>query len=186
MRPATGVKPLGRAGLADSSAREIVQKPRTGAAPSCRSPFGSGSEVSSATSFKIAFSNSASANSFFRRAFSPSSSFNRSASSVFIPQYWDIHRAHVDSAIENCRQTSSTVISPARSFWPSASFRMICSGVYVDETSAILSAHITMTQTIKAPRHLAHFQGPSALRPIPAPHRQGALVTHPILSKKLL
>ena len=92
-------------------------------------PAGTSIGASDATSLRIAFSSSASTRSFFKRTFSPSSSLRRLSSSAFMPPYWDNHRAHVDSAIPNWRQTSSTDMSPAKSFWPSASFRMICSGV---------------------------------------------------------
>ena len=77
----------------------------------------------------MALSSSASANSFFNSTLSTSSSFNRFASSDFMPPYWASQRAHVDSAIPNWRHTSSTLSPDAKSFWPSASLEMICSGV---------------------------------------------------------
>lgn len=51
------------------------------------------------------------------------------ASSAFIPSYWDIQRDQVDSAVANSRQTSSTVMPPTISLWPSVSLRTICSDV---------------------------------------------------------
>src|SRR5690606_35339414 len=72
---------------------------------------------------------SASARSFFRREFSPSSSFRRFASLAFMPPYWATQRCHVESAISRCLQTSSRSVPAPRSLWPSASFRMIWSGV---------------------------------------------------------
>jgi hypothetical protein len=62
---------------------------------------GRGQKFPQASSFSIDLSSSASASSFFSRAFSPSSSLRRLASLAFMPPYWASHRCYVDSAI--CR-----------------------------------------------------------------------------------
>jgi len=50
------------------------------------------------------------------------------ASSAFIPRYWFRQRCQICSEISKCLETSSTVSPSARSFSPSASLRIICSG----------------------------------------------------------
>src|SRR5271154_2305766 len=69
------------------------------------------------------------ATSFLRRWFSFSSSLRRLASSAFIPPYWLRQRCQVCSEISRCLETSSIVLPSARSFSPSASLRITCSGV---------------------------------------------------------
>src|SRR5690606_38161633 len=124
------IEALGGSVLADHPARPALRDPEPPAQHlhSCASPV-RGQKFPSASSLSIALSSSASARSFFRRAFSPSSSFRRLASLAFMPPYWATQRCHVESAICRCRQTWSSSVPPARSLLPSASFRMIWSGV---------------------------------------------------------
>ena len=94
------VETLGPTDAGRQPCRLAVRRPRTdrgSIATALRLRFGVRS--SSAISLSIDLSSSASANSFFRRAFSPSSSLSRLASLVFIPPYWASQRCHVDSAI---------------------------------------------------------------------------------------
>src|ERR1700679_3323101 len=88
-----------------------------------------GQKFPSASSLSIALSSSDSASSFFSRVFSTSSSLRRLASLAFMPPYWASQRCQVDSAIWRCRHTSSSSAPPAKSLLPSASLRMIWSGV---------------------------------------------------------
>src|SRR5690606_39139225 len=125
-----GLEALGRAVLTDDPAGMSLGDPEPIAQHlhRCTSPV-RGQKFPSASSLSIALSSSASARSFFSRAFSPSSSLSRFASLAFMPPYWATQRCQVDSAICRCRQTSSSSVPPARSLWPSASLRMIWSGV---------------------------------------------------------
>src|SRR5690606_32743412 len=121
---------LGGAVLADHRAcssfgdPEPIAQHHHRAAPTVR-----GQKFPSAISLSIALSSSASARSFFRRVFSTSSSLSRFASLAFMPPYWATHRCQVDSAIWRCRHTSSRSAPPASNLLPSASLRMIWSGV---------------------------------------------------------
>src|SRR5271157_1344985 len=88
-----------------------------------------GQKFPSASSLSIDLSSSASARSFLSRWFSFSSSLRRLASSAFMPPYWFRQRCQVCSEISRCLETSSIVLPSARSFSPSASLRITCSGV---------------------------------------------------------
>lgn len=120
------VQALGGAVLSDHPTRSTLGDPEPfpqhldGAAAT-----GRGQKFPSASSLSIDLSSSASASSFFSRAFSPSSSRSRFASLAFMPPYWASQRCHVDSATSRCRHTSSNDCPPASCLWPSASLRMI-------------------------------------------------------------
>src|SRR4030095_54136 len=117
------------------------------------------------SSLSIALSSSASANSFFSRTFSPSSSLSRLASFALRPPYWATQRCQVDSAISRCRHTSSSSPPPAKSLLPSASLRMIWSGVcrrrvmgaVLLPQSGATDSHTTWTTTKGSP-HLRHAE----------------------------
>src|SRR5690606_38189943 len=118
--------PLGGAVLAHDSTRAAFGDPEPVTQHAhCTPSTVRGQKFPSAISRSIDLSSSASARSFLRRAFSPSSSLSRFASLAFMPPYWATQRCQVDSAICRCRQTSSSSVPPARSLWPSASLRMI-------------------------------------------------------------
>src|SRR5665213_2560338 len=76
----------------------------------------------------------------FKRWFSFSSSLRCLASLAFIPPYWFRHRCQVDSVISRWRATSSMLLPSPRSLSPSASLRMICSGVCFRFFMAVLSS----------------------------------------------
>src|SRR6185437_9386215 len=88
-----------------------------------------GQKFPSANSLSIAFSSSASASSFFNRAFSRSSSLSRFASSAFMPPYCARQRAQLDSETSRCRSTSVSSVPSFSIRSPSRNFRTICSGV---------------------------------------------------------
>ncbi len=79
-----------------------------------------------------------------------------------MPPYWDSQRNQVDSAIPNWRQTSSTDMSPAKSFCPSASFRMICLVCDVDETSIVLPCPHHDDADDLTTQALDHYEGLSS------------------------
>src|SRR5690606_21649079 len=112
---------LGRSVLTNHPARVTLGDPEPLAQHlHCCTTTVRGQKFPSASSLSIDLSSSASARSFFRRAFSPSSSFRRLASLAFMPPYWATQRCQVESAICRCLHTSSSSVPPARSFWPSA------------------------------------------------------------------
>src|SRR5271170_4679380 len=122
-----------------------------------------GQKFPSASSLSIALSSSASARSFFSRPFSASSSFKRLASFAFMPPYWASQRCQVDSAIWRCQQTSSSSAPPAKSLLPSASLRMIWSGVCLRRVAMwwvlLRSSLEHRTRTSSGPLQGVHLSG---------------------------
>jgi hypothetical protein len=83
-----GREPLGRAVLAGHPAGPTLRDPEAIDEPDHCSPASlRGQKFPSASSLSMALSSSASANSFFNRAFSDSSSRSRLASLAFMPPY---------------------------------------------------------------------------------------------------
>lgn len=97
-----------------------------------------------------------------------------------MPPYWDSHRAPVDSAMPNWRQTNSTSMPPASNFWPSASFRMICSGECrrpaICRLSVLVSASNTMMEAIGPRNYWTTTRGSS---------QRNDLRRHPLVTPRL-
>src|SRR5829696_9154810 len=121
-----------------------------------------GQKFPSASSLSIALSNSASANSFFNRAFSTSRSRSRFASVAFIPPYCARQRFQLDSDTSRWRSTSARSLPSFNKRSPSRSLRTTCSGVCRCRFIAVssipacwaLDSHNRWT-TIRGPGHEA-------------------------------
>src|SRR6185436_13863927 len=123
-------QPLGRAVLPHDAAGPPLGYPEPLPQRLDRTPAPvRGQKFPSANSLSIALSSSASASSFFNRAFSVSNSRSRFAPSAFIPPYWARHRFQVGSLISRCRSTSTSSLPSLSRRSPSRSLRTICSGV---------------------------------------------------------
>src|ERR1019366_2135239 len=121
---------LGRAGLAGEATGPALRDPelpledRDGLPAAVR-----GQKFPRFSSFNMSMSSVWSATRRLRRAFSRSNSLSLLASSAFMPPYWLRQRCQVDSVISRWRATSSRFFPSPRSFSPSVSLRITCSGV---------------------------------------------------------
>src|SRR5262245_12797423 len=123
-------EPLGRTVLAHHSAGASFGDPEaTDEHDDCSPAPLRGQKFPSASSLSIDLSSSASARSFFNRAFSASSSRSRFASLAFMPPYWVRQRFQLDSDTSRVRSTSARSLPSLSKRSPSRSLRTICSGV---------------------------------------------------------
>ena len=129
-----------------------------------------GQSFPSANSLSMSMSNAWFATSFFNRAFSASSSFNRFASDDFMPPYWASHRCHVDSATSKWRHTSSSSL-PAGQLLVALS--ELADDLIRRMPPTLLGCHGAVIPPaltgIRVAQHLDHYEGLSSTRRSPKP-----------------